>query len=146
MSILSATKKLSTLLRSTPMSTQGRVVVSETELFDHLADANVGEAEFGVLVNNNKISMKFHRGTQASLIVAFHGAVDRTKRKLPSFPAFIGQAVVQASQLMIADPSLEQSPTLTASWYLGHSGFELQRLLPPLLGNIIATLGGPRSV
>jgi len=146
MSISFAKIELSAGLRNILRSTHSAVVVSEAEFVDRLYDPGLQSKEFKVQLRGGEIAMNVRRGTQPSLVVAFQGAVDQAKWKMPSYVGFVTAGSVRGSQLMIADPSLERSPALATSWYLGHSGFDLPKLLPPLLDNIVSALGASRTV
>lgn len=128
------------------MSTPSTPVMSEAGFLDRLADPGMRSGEARVRLGDGEVSMSFRRGTHPSVVVGFQGAVDRVKRGLPSFVGFIRDPGVGASQLMISDPCLETSSTLTTSWYLGHAGFELQRQLPLFLERVVLALGATRCV
>jgi hypothetical protein len=73
------------------------------------------------------------------LVVAFHGAIDRTKREVPAFEggplraALAGRAIL----IGIADPSLLRDPALRIGWYAGHEGFDV----PATIGAVVRRLG-----
>lgn len=79
-----------------------------------------------------------------ALVFTFSGAVDRTTQTLPRFSATSLADYVPATVIALADPTLSHSEELTLAWYAGHEGFELQKMLPDILGRMIESLGATR--
>lgn len=79
------------------------------------------------------------------LIVAFHGAFERSRNELPKFldRQNIG---VEAHRISIADPALERSDRLALGWFAGDDGFPLQQLLPAYLKSLIEKLSIERVI
>lgn len=78
-----------------------------------------------------------------SVIFTFTGAANRNK-PLPQFASTGLGKRVSASVIALADPSLDRHDEMRLAWYAGHEGFELQRMLPDLLRQIIDSLGATR--
>lgn len=81
-----------------------------------------------------------------SLVVQFHGAIDRTKRKTPAFLDMRPGLGRHAHQISIADPSLELSPDLTNAWFAGSRQMPLQKLLPKLIQSLVTELDIERVI
>lgn len=83
----------------------------------------------------------------SALVVLFHGAIQRTKRKIPSFMPFRSGVTGQmAHQLSVADPTLHLHPRLSLAWYAGAPGLLLQNLLPPFFRSLHDALQVERTV
>lgn len=82
------------------------------------------------------------------LVVAFHGAIDHTKREVPAFEggplraALAGRAILVG----IADPSLRRDPALRIAWYAGHDGFDVPAQIAAVVQRLCAAWGVPRVV
>jgi hypothetical protein len=76
------------------------------------------------------------------LILSFH---DNTPRNSSvKLPIFTGLGVIKsldASYIALSDPSLYLHPDLKLAWFAGGDGLELQKLLPAVLGKIVALSG-----
>lgn len=77
----------------------------------------------------------------STLVVNFHGSVDRTKREYPAFLNYRAGINRHAHQLAIADTTLALNDGLTNGWFAGSEGTPLQRLLPKFITEVVAELG-----
>lgn len=87
--------------------------------------------EHEILFHNagNVIPMKyFPLADSETLLVLFHGAIDREKRALPVYFPFIPNLPEKVTQLSISDPSIFNGRFVGLSWYAGHEGFETQSM------------------
>lgn len=75
-----------------------------------------------------------------SLVILFHGAVNRQTREYPQFLAYRPGIHPHAHQIAIADPSLALSDRMSTGWFAGSHGTPLQRLIPPFLSALIERL------
>lgn len=81
-----------------------------------------------------------------TLVVVFHGAVNRQKRSYPSFAPYIRGVEQHAHQLAFADPTLLLSEELTISWYAGSYKLPLQNIIVSLVEDLVKDLGITRLV
>lgn len=86
------------------------------------------------------------RNRSDTVVVSFHGAVDRATRQppvfMPSFP-LRGNA---PSQLAISDPALLEPGEFSLAWYSGQPGLALQQALPAVIGDVMRHLGASRVI
>lgn len=81
-----------------------------------------------------------------TLLIGFHGAIDRSSRPVPAFIPFLPGIGDVVHQLSVADPSLRTSPEISMSWYAGDSDFDAQHLLPKLFQDVSRALGVRRTI
>ncbi len=81
-----------------------------------------------------------------SLVISFHGAVDRATRSVPVFPAFMRDLGGEVSQLSVSDPSMLKEGAFGLSWYAGHQGFPSQVILSLLFERIVEAFEFSRVV
>lgn len=81
-----------------------------------------------------------------TLLIGFHGYVDREKRSIPTFTPFLPDAGGDVHQLAISDPSLRIDPMVRMSWFSGDCEFDAQKLLPELFIAISNALGVRRTI
>ncbi len=81
-----------------------------------------------------------------TLLIAFHGAVDRATRPTPAFIPFLPGTGEEVHQVAIADPSLRTSSDISMGWYAGDCGFESQRVLPDFFQEISRALDVRRTI
>lgn len=92
-----------------------------------------------------QLPVHYRPGSSPTLVIVFHGAVDRTKRPLPFFqPHF--SAAVGAHQLAISDPTLARGAELKAAWFAGAHDLPLQTLLPRFFARVAALLQVRRTI
>jgi hypothetical protein len=81
-----------------------------------------------------------------TLIIGFHGSVDRSNRSVPAFIPFLPGVGGDVHQLTIADPSLRTTPEIAMAWFAGDSEFEAQKLLPDFFHSISQVLDVRRTI
>lgn len=81
-----------------------------------------------------------------SLVVVFHGAVNRKSRSYPSFGRFYGGIAKRAHQLAFADPTLALRESLSIAWFAGSRKMPLQDVLVPTLDRLKQDLGVSRLI
>jgi pimeloyl-ACP methyl ester carboxylesterase len=101
-----------------------------------------------VVHDGQRIPLQFrHGGPQArTLFITFHGAVDRKTREVPSFLGFFADLKNKAHQLNVSDPAMLRDGEHAISWYAGHKGLHLQKILPVLFRNLQTALDIDRVV
>jgi hypothetical protein len=87
--------------------------------------------------------MMLRPGRGDTLVVLFHGAIDRDRRPVPFFQSFFD---VMAPQISIPDPTLTPQDTLTTGWYLGREGEDLPSILSMTIKDVSAALGCTRRI
>lgn len=81
----------------------------------------------------------------STLVFSFTGAAaNRANFTLPHFAVHGLAGHLSASIIGFSDPSLALSDDLRAAWFAGHDGFELQKLLPNLIRQMVDSLGATR--
>lgn len=80
-----------------------------------------------------------------TLIVIFHGAVDRQSREVPAFVGF-SPSLSGAHQLAISDPTMLVEGDFSLSWYAGDQGFAAQDLLKRFFQDVTEVFGVERMV
>lgn len=75
-----------------------------------------------------------------SLVVVFHGAVNREKRSFPAFGPYMRGIDNHAHQIAFADPTLALSDRLTISWFAGSASMPLQSVLVSAIERLRAEL------
>lgn len=86
------------------------------------------------------------RRASKTLLVSFHGAVDRATRRPPVFmPAFPLQGDAP-SQLAISDPALMEPGEFSLAWYAGQPGLALQQVLSDIIRDAMRHLGAERVI
>lgn len=91
------------------------------------------------------IDVKYHRGSTDTLIVLFHGAVNRNKRAIPYFQSHFPD-LKQHHQISIFDPTLCLGDDILSGWYIGGSSLPLQSDLHDILCKISEVLGLKRRI
>lgn len=64
-----------------------------------------------------------------TLIVRFHGAIQRENRQLPAFQANLKQMEGYAHQLSICDPTMMTREGFSLGWFAGHEALDVQSIL-----------------
>lgn len=95
---------------------------------------------FMLEMEGGTVPLSFRRGNTDTLLVNFHGAVDRTKRKLPVFPPHFPLSAPAAHQLAISDPTMLLKGDFGAAWYAGHEGFDTQAAIKQIVTDCIQIL------
>ncbi|MCU1515506.1 MAG: hypothetical protein JWQ75_227 [Pseudarthrobacter sp.] len=81
----------------------------------------------------------------ATLIVSFHGSLQRSKYQLPRFEWRQSLNVIKAARLYIADSSLHQSNGIPLAWYVGSSAQNLTADIADLI-QVVAAGAGYRNI
>jgi hypothetical protein len=100
-------------------------------------------------INGVEVAMNYKPSKNAdceTLLIGFHGAVDRQKRSLPVFLPFLPSIGDHVHQLMISDPSLRMASDLKVSWFAGDQSFDAQKILADLFYKISHALGVRRVI
>ena len=92
-----------------------------------------------------QLPVHYRRGSNKTLIIVFHGAVDQAKRPLPFFQPHFTVAA-GAHQLSISDPTLARSTELKAAWFAGAHDLPLQKLLPRFFMRLAELLKVKRTI
>ncbi len=138
MGLLSRIGKLTRHLPLLPTSPTAMKSVALPDLFAH-AEPCLARFE-GV-----EIPVHYKRGSNKTLIVLFHGAVDQKLRPRPFFQPHFTQTM-GAHQLAISDPSLARSDELKAAWFLGDQDLPLATLLPAFFAAVTQAGGFERVI
>lgn len=91
------------------------------------------------------VPIRYRRGTNDTMILIFHGAVDQKKREIPRYQTFLPD-LEECHQLSIFDTSLELNSNLRSGWYIGGSSMPLQADLPEMLRVIFEISGAKRRI
>lgn len=96
------------------------------ELFD-FADVT----EFVYDMNPELLHFKFLKSLSPSktLVVYFHGAMERSKRAIPSYYPIDHELNAMCHQISICDPTMTDRKGFPLSWYVGHEEFNCQKKL-----------------
>lgn len=81
-----------------------------------------------------------------TLIVRFHGAIQRDKRALPAFQANLKQMEGYAHQITICDPTMMTRDGFPLGWYAGHDAMNLQQILRKFFAQLRTFLGVRRII
>lgn len=79
-----------------------------------------------------------------TLIVSFHGSLQRSKYQLPRFEWRTSLASFDAAQLFVADSSLQLNRAMALAWYVGNSEQEFTTDVADLIKDIAAAAGYER--
>ncbi|WP_346960004.1 hypothetical protein [uncultured Arthrobacter sp.] len=79
-----------------------------------------------------------------TLIVSFHGSLQRSKYQLPRFEWRNSLALFDAAQLFIADSTLNLNGAMALAWYVGDSGQDFSADVTSLIQDIAAAAGYER--
>lgn len=83
------------------------------------------------------------------LVICFHGAIDRTKRRIPAFEGrflLMNGMAGDATVLSIADPSLAGNPELRATWYAGEETHDTPAQITAFLARVLQDFEPSRVV
>lgn len=84
--------------------------------------------------------LELHPGTV--LTVMFHGALNRTKSKLPVFQRMAVQRELAAGPILgLSDATLDLGPQLRLGWYLGLGDLDLTAAIADLVRGVAGNLG-----
>ena len=107
------------------------------EQVSELLNREIGDSQVSIKLTGGEVFVKIRKVPNSrELLIIFHGAFDRKKRKMPPFEPF-AKNLKNVTQLSVSDPSMQIDKTHEASWYSGHEGFESQKILPDLFSEIV---------
>lgn len=100
----------------------------------------IGGARYQELTPDNKIldSLLVTRKSD-TLIVSFHGALDRKKFQLPRFERLATLLRTPFSLLFLTDPGLHYNPTVQLTWYSGPPAVDYFQILARKIREAIQT-------
>ncbi|RVV97684.1 hypothetical protein EKE94_09250 [Mesobaculum littorinae] len=112
--------------------------MSKTDLASSLSESGA----FDVEVQGGKIPVNFKRaGSKTRIVIfSFHGAIDRTTRRIPAYAPFLPGIGNLAHQVSVSDPTMLVEGSFSMSWYAGHEGFKTQDILKQVFEDIIEAL------
>jgi pimeloyl-ACP methyl ester carboxylesterase len=129
------------------MSAESEVLEVSYEAIGRTVAGLRSDAKLQVNCNGTVLNLQVSRRKNPRLLVLFHGAVTPDRRHLVTeFNTPRLANLVDANVVAVTDPSLAQSPTLTAAWYLGHETFRSQKLLTKMFRQLEARLRIVRTV
>lgn len=99
------------------VSTYENVKAAGQDLFDGIQSVRLGPL---TLAAHSSL------GDSDTLMVGFHGALDRGKYTLPRFERLQGLNSLGSPHLVFSDPTLDLDPQLTLGWYLGTQQHDVQ--------------------
>ena len=91
------------------------------------------------------VPVRYHCGTNDTMILIFHGAVDQSKRVIPKYQSFLPD-LLNCHQLSISDQTLEINPSIRSGWYIGGTNMPLQSELTVILRNLFEAIGIKRRI
>lgn len=81
-----------------------------------------------------------------TLIVRFHGAIQRERRPLPSFQANLKQMQGYSHQITLCDPTMMTRDGFSLGWYAGHEALDVQGILKQFFAQVREFLGIRRMI
>lgn len=113
-----------------------------------LKDAGFITGDLCFPLNGGELHCRFRRGgpQSKSLVIRFHGAIDRKRHPLPCYLSNSGVVSQKAHQLSVSDPTLASSLTLRIAWYAGHGSLDAQNQLSDIFQQIAGALSVRRTV
>ncbi|WP_297772754.1 alpha/beta hydrolase [uncultured Roseovarius sp.] len=104
--------------------------------------------EFRFRNMDHEIPVRFKSGPSGckTLLILFHGAIDRVSREVPAFVPFIPELDSVTHQLAVSDPTMLTGSNFSMSWYAGHDGFPSQKILRELFDAICVALNIERTI
>lgn len=123
------------------------MIMADFQRIASLAELDRREGLLVCEIAGRDLHINLRRAAAANtLVVGFHGSVDRVNRPVPAFISFIPEAGNYAHQLLISDPSLPLHPELSMAWYAGDAGFPAQSALRTALRSAAEALGVSRVI
>lgn len=113
-----------------------------------LTDPELGTGPRVLLFEDTEIHARFlpASGPTDTLIVRFHGAVQRAHRALPAFQPNLPQLSHHGHQLTVCDPTMMTRDGFSLGWYAGHDGLDVQAVLRRFLARVAEVLETRRHV
>ena len=106
----------------------------ECKQLEGLKNGDFQENTFFAEIDGVQFPLRFLSGGKVrSLVISFHGAINREKRDIPAFLPFQPGLSGIAHQIAISDPTMYSRNNFNLSWYTGHEGFPCQSNLPTLI-------------
>lgn len=105
---------------------------NEKELDVTALRRNISTGFHRIRFGNISLPIRYRRGTNDTLIIFFHGAVDQSRHEIPRYQSFLPE-LEACHQLSISDPTLELDSRLKSGWYIGGADMPLQSDLPKML-------------
>lgn len=90
-----------------------------------------------------RLRFRFRPGIGDTLLILFHGAMQRNKRRFPQYQGFMP---LPCPQISLADPGMDMHANLATSWYLGDVSQNLTRILPAFFSAAAVELGTTRRI
>lgn len=90
-----------------------------------------------------RLRFKFRPGIGDTLLILFHGAMQRDERRFPQYQGFLP---LPCPQISLADPGMDMHSGLATSWYLGDVSQNLPRILPAFFNMAAVELGTTRKI
>ena len=99
------------------------------------------------LINYESVSVpiRYQSGRGKSMVIDFHGAINRSRFEIPKFQAIIPD-LHDSHQIRIADPTLDLSDTMSIGWYMGGEEMPLQNNLTEALSILFNNLNIERRI
>jgi hypothetical protein len=92
----------------------------------------LSDGYYSVRYKDIKVPIAYRRGSENSMLLDFHGAINRDRFNIPKFQAY-KTGLGGAYQLRIADSTLELGDRLRMGWYIGGEKMPFQLQLAELL-------------
>lgn len=106
-----------------------------------------GASRYQIRLSDESILDYFIANKQSdSLVVSFHGAVDRAEYHLPKFEWFNALTGLNESSMFVSDPALYSHPDLRLAWYLGTERLDLHKELASLIQQVANIIGANNIV
>lgn len=81
-----------------------------------------------------------------TLVVSFHGAIDRARYEIPRFERVSSFAKLNAHRMFVADPTLTVNQNVRIGWYLGGPDDDVTERYGELIRLVAASLGVRRVI
>lgn len=117
----------------------------ERDAFLALLRDRTANGVYMITLDGGELPVSVRLRESSSLVFSFTGAAaNRANFSLPHFAVQNLSNHLPVSIIGFSDPSLERNDDLKTAWFAGHEGFELQKLLPPLIQQMVDNLGVTR--
>lgn len=81
-----------------------------------------------------------------TLVVSFHGAIDRVRYEIPRFERMKSFAELDAHRMFVADPTLNKDQNVRIGWYLGGPDDDATERYSDLIQRVADSLGVRRVI
>lgn len=102
-----------------------------------------------ILSGTREVPIRFKKARNENakvLAVLFHGAVDKSKRPIPTFQPFFNEISGSAHQISISDPSMLRDGDHTICWYIGDDQFNTQKVVKEIIDGFVSELNIERLI